>query len=77
MFDFQSEDWHTTDIDVDSLWIIDKRDSGGKHSNEYHGNFVPQTISSICGDDLSDCTFCDIFAGTGIVGRTFKSKVKK
>ena len=41
------------------------------------GDFLPQTIFSICGDDLSECTFWDIFAGTGIVGRTFKSKVKK
>ena len=40
-------------------------------------DFLPKTISSVCGNDLSDCTFCDIFAGTGIVGRTFKSKVKK
>ena len=40
-------------------------------------DFLPQTISSTCGNDLSNCTFCDIFAGTGIVGRTFKSKVKK
>ena len=27
--------------------------------------------------NLQDKTFCDIFAGTGIVGRTFKNKVKK
>lgn len=40
-------------------------------------DFLPQAITSVCGNDLSDCTFCDIFAGTGIVGRTFKSKVKK
>ena len=39
---FIDDDWHTTDINVDSLWIIDKRDNSGKHENNYHGNFVPQ-----------------------------------
>lgn len=36
------EDWKNSDINVDSLWLIDKRGSDGKHSNVYHGNFVPQ-----------------------------------
>lgn len=40
-------------------------------------NFLPDTIKSVCGNDLSQKTFCDIFAGTGIVGRTFKTFVKK
>ena len=40
-------------------------------------NFIPSTIESVCGKDLSSKIFCDIFAGTGIVGRTFKSSVKK
>lgn len=40
-------------------------------------NFLPETIKSVCGSDLSQKTFCDIFAGTGIVGRTFKTHVKK
>ena len=31
-----------TDINTDSLWIIDKRDNSGVHSPDYHGNFVPQ-----------------------------------
>lgn len=34
--------WKESDINVDSLWLIDKRDSSGKHSNIYHGNFIPQ-----------------------------------
>ena len=34
--------WKETDINVESLWLIDKRDSSGKHTNTYHGNFVPQ-----------------------------------
>lgn len=40
-------------------------------------DFLPSTIKSICGEDLSSKTFCDIFAGTGIVGRTFKASVKQ
>lgn len=40
-------------------------------------DFIPQTIKSVCGQDLSQKVFCDIFAGTGIVGRTFKTSVKK
>ncbi len=40
-------------------------------------DFLPKAICDVCGNDLSDMVFCDIFAGTGIVGRTFKSKVKK
>ncbi len=39
--------------------------------------FIPNIIKSVCGDDLSDKIFCDLFAGTGIVGRTFKTLVKK
>ena len=31
-----------TDIETDSLWIVDKRDNSGAHSGHYHGNFVPQ-----------------------------------
>lgn len=34
--------WKDSDINVDSLWLIDKRDSSGKHENNYHGNFIPQ-----------------------------------
>lgn len=39
--------------------------------------FIPKTIKSVCGNDLSNFVFCDLFAGTGIVGRTFKTLVKK
>jgi len=37
--------------------------------------WIKDTVFSVVGD-LREKTFCDIFAGTGIVGRTFKSKVK-
>ena len=40
-------------------------------------SFITNTITNVVGGDLSDKVFCDIFAGTGIVGRTFKPMVKK
>ena len=39
--------------------------------------FIQSTIHNVVGNDLAKMTFCDLFAGTGIVGRTFKSKVKE
>jgi adenine-specific DNA-methyltransferase len=39
--------------------------------------FLDSTIRDVVGEDLSDKIFCDIFAGTGVVGRSFKDKVKK
>jgi len=40
-------------------------------------NFIKSTVYSVVGEDLSNKVFCDIFAGTGIVGRNFKAEVKK
>lgn len=40
-------------------------------------DFLPSAIKSVCGNDLSQKVFCDIFAGTGIVGRTFRPLVKQ
>ena len=39
--------------------------------------FIMETVLSVAGNDLTDKVFCDIFAGTGIVGRNFKTKVKQ
>ncbi len=39
-------------------------------------DFLNKSIRQTVGD-ISDTTFCDIFAGTGIVGRHFKSATKK
>ena len=39
--------------------------------------FIDSTIKSIVGNDLSKLTFCDLFAGTGAVGRHFKTQVHK
>ena len=38
--------------------------------------FISTTIKSVVGNDLSAQIFCDIFAGTGTVGRNFKTEVK-
>ena len=38
--------------------------------------FLKNTITSVVGDDLQNKIFCDIFAGTGIVGRSFKNEVQ-
>ncbi|MDR2842718.1 MAG: DNA adenine methylase [Spirochaetaceae bacterium] len=46
---------------------------GSKHKLT---SFLKSTIYSVVGNDLSNKIFCDIFAGTGIVGRNFKTEVK-
>ena len=40
-------------------------------------SWIKDEIKNIVGNDLSDKIFCDIFAGTGIVGRAFKTEVKR
>lgn len=40
--DLDLKDWRESEIWTDSLWLINERDKTGKHSNFYHGNFVPQ-----------------------------------
>ncbi len=40
--DLDIKKWKESDINVDSLWLINERDKRGKHSNKYHGNFIPQ-----------------------------------
>lgn len=39
--------------------------------------FLEKIIRNVVGEDLSDKVFCDIFAGTGVVGKSFKPTVKK
>lgn len=39
--------------------------------------FIEDTIKDLVGDNLSDKVLCDLFAGTGIVGRAYKPRVKK
>ena len=40
--EIELNNWKKSDINVDSLWIINERDKRGKHKNIYHGNFIPQ-----------------------------------
>jgi hypothetical protein len=40
--DIDLTNWQQADINTDSLWLISERDKSGKHSNIYHGNFIPQ-----------------------------------
>lgn len=47
---------------------------GSKHKLS---SFIKSAVYSVVGEDLSDKVFCDIFAGTGIVGRNFKTEVRK
>lgn len=47
---------------------------GSKHKLS---SFIFETVTQTCGADLSHMIFCDLFAGTGIVGRNFRSHVKQ
>lgn len=40
-------------------------------------SWIEKEVKKTVGNDLSEKIFCDIFAGTGIVGRSFKKNVKK
>ncbi len=46
-------------------------------SKQKLASFLKDEIIKVTGADLSQKIFCDIFAGTGMVGRTFKQNVKK
>ncbi|MHB1146754.1 MAG: DNA adenine methylase [Lutibacter sp.] len=47
---------------------------GSKHKLS---SFLKDAITETVGKDLSNLVFCDLFAGTGSVGRTFKPIVKQ
>lgn len=40
-------------------------------------DFIKKNVYLVSGNDLSEKVFCDIFAGTGIVARSFKQDAKK
>jgi len=47
---------------------------GSKHKLS---SFISDAVHNVCGENLSQKVFCDLFAGTGIVGRVFKGKTKQ
>lgn len=54
------------DLKTDSLWLIEKRDGSGGHSNEYHGNFVPQIPNQLMRRfTRKDDVVLDPFVGSG------------
>ena len=56
----------TENINVDSLWLIDERDKSGKHTNVYHGNFIPQIPSQLIRRYTKESdTVLDLFMGSG------------
>jgi DNA modification methylase len=53
-------------INVDSLWMIGERDKSGKHSNVYHGNFIPQIPNQLIQRYTKEGeTVLDLFMGSG------------
>lgn len=46
-------------------------------SKQKLSDFIKQSIYSVAGNQLSDKVFCDLFAGTGVIGRSFKKEVKQ
>ncbi|QHB17302.1 DNA adenine methylase [Mannheimia pernigra] len=40
-------------------------------------SWIKSEITKVAGNDLKDKVFCDLFAGTGIIGRVFKTEVKQ
>lgn len=62
----KTENWKETDLNVDDLWIINRRDKSGKHANVYHGNFIPQIPNQLIRryTDTGD-TVLELFSGSG------------
>ncbi|MDD6252853.1 MAG: DNA methyltransferase [Candidatus Cryptobacteroides sp.] len=60
------ENWREVDLNVDSLWVINERDKSGKHSNVYHGNFIPQIPNQLIRRYTSKGdTVLELFSGSG------------
>ena len=64
--DIDLKNWRDSEVLTDSLWIINQRDKTGKHSNFYHGNFVPQVPRQlILKYSKTDDVIFDPFLGSG------------
>lgn len=60
------KDWKNSDINVESLWLLDSRGKSGKHSNVYHGNFIPQIPNQLIRRYTGEGeTVLEIFSGSG------------
>ena len=63
---FDKEHWKEIDVNIDSLWIIGPRATGGKRSNVYHGNFAPQIPNHLIRRYTEEGdTVLDMFMGSG------------
>ena len=63
---FDNEHWKEIDVNIDSLWIIGPRATGGKRSNCYHGNFAPQVPNHLIRRYTEEGdTVLDMFMGSG------------
>ena len=63
---FDKEHWKEIDVNIDSLWIIGPRATGGKRSNCYHGNFAPQVPNHLIRRYTEEGdTVLDMFMGSG------------
>ena len=58
--------WKSIDVNIDSLWIIGPRATGGKRTNIYHGNFAPQIPNHLIRRYTEEGdTVLDMFMGSG------------
>lgn len=63
---FDKANWKEIDVNIDSLWIIGPRATGGKRSNCYHGNFAPQVPEHLIRRYTEEGdTVLDMFLGSG------------
>ena len=61
-----NKEWREADLNVDSLWIINERAKGGKRSNVYHGNFIPQIPNQLIRRYTNPGeTVLELFSGSG------------
>ncbi|MBP5229776.1 MAG: site-specific DNA-methyltransferase [Bacteroidales bacterium] len=66
MGEFLKDNWRETDLNVDSLWIISERGKSGKHTNVYHGNFIPQIPNQLIRRYSKEKdTVLELFSGSG------------
>lgn len=64
--DLDLENWRESNINTDSLWLINERDKSGKHKNVYHGNFIPQIPNQLIRRyTKKDEVVFEPFAGSG------------